>query len=447
MKPLVWFLLPMFCFLFACHSGTGGPVMEPGGCGLEPYNWLSPYEVGELLSYEEDVANRYDAATMDSFAAMAGPNIPPARYGSQVFMVRYTTQDKGKLVEATGMVAVPWNDGGSQKTFPTILYLHGTCGWADACAPSLIKGPTLLIVVQLISAQGFVVVAPDYIGMDAAALPPADRHAYMAIEQTAIGSLDMLPAARTLLEEEERTMALPEEDIYLVGYSQGGHAVFAVDRVAPYYVPQVRIRAAVAGIPATDLTALAKSDLSSLHEGTMFSLARLVAHHDWYEAAESLESIFTSPFADEWPLTMETTCSGDVSLQASTVTDLVQADFLDMVMSDRWDELGTLGCSLQENSITRSPVQRLRKNPTYFVMGEADDLVPPASQRADFETLCAQGHRLQHLECAGATHDDTALWAIPEVFTWLLARVAGEPLDDQDLCRLNQPVRCLGQPD
>jgi pimeloyl-ACP methyl ester carboxylesterase len=384
---------------------------------------------------------------MDSFGAIAGPNVPPAGYGSQVFMVRYTTQDKGRKVEATGMVAVPWNEGGSQKTFPTILYLHGTCGWADACAPSLIKGVTLLLVVQLISAQGFVVVAPDYIGMDAAAQPPADRHAYMVIEQTAIGSLDMLPAAHTLLEEEVQTMALPEEDIYLVGYSQGGHAVFAVDRMAPYYKPRVRILAAVAGIPAVDLTALAKSDLSSLHGGTKFSLARLVAHHDWYEATEGLDSILTTPFADEWPRIMDTTCSGDVSLQASTITDLVQADFLDKVLSDRWDELGTLGCSLQENSITLSPIQRLRKTPTYFVMGEVDQLIPPASQRADFEALCDQGHRLQHLECTGADHEDTALWAIPEAFTWLLARVAGEPLDDQDFCVLNPPVRCLGQPD
>jgi predicted esterase len=345
------------------------------------------------------------------------------------------------------MVAVPWKEGGSQKTFPTILYLHGTCGWADACAPSVLKGPTLLIVVQLIAAQGFVVVAPDYIGMDAAAEPPAVRHAYLAIEQTALGSLDMLPAAHTLLEERESTMARPGEDVYLVGYSQGGHAVLAVDRVAPYYNPRVRIRAAVAGIPAVDLTAQAKSDLGKLHEGTKFTLAMLVAHHDWYEGAESLDSVLTSPFADEWPQTMETTCSGDVRFQASAVTDLVRADFVDRVLSDRWDELGTLGCTLVENTITQSPVQRLRKTPTYYVMGAADELVPPASQHAAFDILCAQGHQLQHLECQDASHEDTALWAIPEVFAWLEARVAGEPLDDADLCRLNQPVRCSNQPD
>jgi hypothetical protein len=144
---------------------------------------------------------------------------------------------------------------------------------------------------------------------------------------------------------------------------------------------------------------------------------------------------------------MKTTCSGDVTLPGSAVTDLVQADFVDKVLSDRWDELGTSGCAFLENTITLSPIERLRKTPTYFVMGAADQLVPPASQRAAFETLCEQGHRLQHLECAGANHEDTALWAIPEVFAWLQARVAGEPLDDQDICRLNQPVRCLGQPD
>jgi hypothetical protein len=192
---------------------------------------------------------------------------------------------------------------------------------------------------------------------------------------------------------------------------------------------------------------MAKSDLGSLHEGTKFTLARLVALHDWYEGPESLDSVFTSPFADEWPQTVDTTCSGDVSLQASAVSDLVRADFLDKVLSDSWEELGTLGCSLQENSITLSPILRLRKTPTYFVMGAADELVPPASQRADFEALCGQGHLLQHLECAGANHEDTALWAIPEVFAWLQARVAGEPLDDENICRLNQPVRCLGQSD
>ena len=82
MDRRAFFLLPTLFFLASCGLSEG-PTMTPGGCGLEPYSWLPLSEVGELLWYEEDVANRYDAETMDSFAAIAGPNIPPARYGSQ----------------------------------------------------------------------------------------------------------------------------------------------------------------------------------------------------------------------------------------------------------------------------------------------------------------------------------------------------------------------------
>jgi hypothetical protein len=51
---------------------------------------------------------------------------------------------------------------------------------------------------------------------------------------------------------------------------------------------------------------------------------------------------------------------------------------------------------------------------------------------------------LQYLECAGAGHTDATSWALPEILTFLQARLAGEAFAPS--CQVTAPVTCEGTP-
>lgn len=67
-------------------------------------------------------------------------------------------------------------------------------------------------------------------------------------------------------------------------------------------------------------------------------------------------------------------------------------------------------------------------------------------ERASFVTLCAQGMAMQFLECAGASHTATTGWALPEIFDFMRARLAGQPMDPANRCVLHDPTRCRATP-
>jgi pimeloyl-ACP methyl ester carboxylesterase len=439
--------------LAGCGAST--PPMPRGGCGLEPYEWLPRDQVGQVVSFREDLANRLSAETIDLAVVVAGAAglIPPASYGSQLFHLRYTTQDRGQPVQATGLVAVPWREGAARQSFPMVLFLHGTTGYTGRCAPSRTLSQNDVLPLVLLAAQGYVAVAPDYIGLDAdqdPAEPPPVKIAYLGIEQTAIGSLDMVRAVRDLFASRVQTLAAPSSRIVLWGGSQGGHAAFSVDLVAPYYAPELSVLAMVAVVPATDLLGFAEHAISSPNEATPYLCASLTALHRWYRGTEPLDALFTEEapthFATEIPRLMDTSCDLASSFEGATsASDIFQPTIITHVGARSWDALVPWSCYLRENSMATTSIRRLRRTPTLFILAEADAIVHPASERASFTRLCAVGYELQYLECAGAGHIDGALWSIPEQLAWLRERLAGKPIPPEELCRLKPPTHCSAE--
>ncbi len=103
-----------------------------------------------------------------------------AVYDVQTWRIRYTTQDRGRAVEATMLLSFPLGAG----EVPTFAWLHGTTGFTDACAPSAmgIEGGAFNL---LFASLGYVVVAPDYLGMNGFGEPADALHPYLVPEATA----------------------------------------------------------------------------------------------------------------------------------------------------------------------------------------------------------------------------------------------------------------------
>lgn len=92
--------------------------VEPGGCGLTGNTWLRPERVGRLVSF--DGGSPLSGADLDDILGDVPPAPSPLPYGARVFYVRYTSQDKGREVEATGMIGLPWHGDGVQGPFPMV---------------------------------------------------------------------------------------------------------------------------------------------------------------------------------------------------------------------------------------------------------------------------------------------------------------------------------------
>ncbi len=456
-----WGALGLLVTASWCFWGCGGRDVpaydldyELGGCGMEPYDWLGPEQVGRLLESDEDsVLSPMSAESIDGM--LKGTELEPlspVAHGGRVFYIRYATQDRGQAVEATAMVAFPWDEDGSAKgPFPLVLWLHGTSGFIGECAPSN-SGAEQVLGMLLLASRGYVVVAPDYIGLDPEdTKPPQVYHAYLNIEQTAVGSLDAARAGLTLLADLEDAPYVADRMV-VWGGSQGGHAAFSVDLVQPYYAPEFTIEAVVAMVPPTDLLGLTQYAVSSPNPATVALAAVLTAQRHWYGGTQPMTDVFSdaAPWnvASNLEQVMYTTCdAGNQFDGIEDVTDIYQVPFVEKVEAGSWDELQPWSCYLRLNSIGSAPMARRNDAPVLFILGDSDTLVETSVERRDFDALCAKGWPLQYLECQGATHTRAAVWSLPEQFDWVEARLAGDSIPAGDLCHRSAPVRCSGMPE
>lgn len=439
-------------------AGDAGPPpapfadlpFAPGGCGAPAYSWLPDDEVGSIVLADAHPLSPLTRGLVTDLLADAGMDgIGEAEHDVELFTLRYGTQDRGAPVEATGLVAIPALSRGAPAEFPVLLWLHGTTGFTGVCAPSRLGGENLGIA--LLASFGFIVVAPDYIGIDAdlpAGEVPPVVHAYLGLEQAALGSLDMVRAAKALLSEIP-TGATPSLDTILWGGSQGGHAAFAVDRLAPYYAPELEVKAMVALVPPTDLLAQARYALSSLNPASGAFPASMTSLARWHGQAEALPQALQSEgpvnLVEELPRIMDTTCDFSGYADAiDSLDDIFVPEFLAKVAD--FAEIEPWGCMFQRNSIVDTDIPLVRTTPTLFQISQNDTLVHADTERQSFAKLCAQGYRLHFLECADAGHTQGALWSLPEQIAFVNAHLGRGPHTEAPLCEVQPPVRCSGTP-
>jgi len=140
------------------------------------------------------------------------------------YSLRYSTiGGSGEPTDASTALILPsGEDPGCQGPRPVLLYAHGTSTAKDHNMARL-RGEAKL-VAALFTAQGYIVVAPNYAGYDGSSLP---YHPYLNAEQQSADMIDAMRAARTAMAQ-LKVQAAPQ--LFLAGYSQGGHVALATQR-------------------------------------------------------------------------------------------------------------------------------------------------------------------------------------------------------------------------
>jgi hypothetical protein len=413
----------------------------PAQCGQAAYRWLDDASLGDVTAYGYQRSFTASAlrALIDSQNIRAPREIT---YNVRLRQFAYLTQDRGELIEATAFIAYPTNLGGEAPR-DVLLFLHGTTGFNDACAPSEDLGHQAL--AALMASFGHVVVVPDFIGLKGFGEESAFPHPYLVGEATAMASLDSVRAIAKLPEHERGDLCLNPR-VVTFGGSQGGHAALWVDRLGPYYAPELELLGGVATVPPADLVTQAVRALQSRVSATGNTLAFMTTAGPWYGVTD-LSATLKSPWDTSIPESLATNCSPGREIRNVEQLDELFTDPI-LEAAGAGELLAPWDCITGMNGLTTTDVPRINEQSysygLLFVLGENDELVHTPIEREAFDTLCEQGMPLQYLECAGGRHGPTTALALPEVLDFLDDRLAGRGFDADALCRRSAAVTCRG---
>jgi dienelactone hydrolase len=422
---------------------TNALADAPARCGMDSYAWLRDESLGEVI--ELGTSQTFPAVLINNVADSESIELP-REVSSDVFFRQFTyrTQDRGELIEASAGVAVPVERRG--EDLPVLLMLHGTSGFADQCGPSgMLEGQALPVIL---ASFGYLVVAPDYIGMKPLGEATGFPHPYLVGEATAIASLDAVRAAANLPAEERRDVC-PTPTVSVMGFSQGGHAALWVERLAPYYARELDLVGGVAGVPPIDLIGEIERALTSVVPATGNTIAVLATQAPWYGYGDRLDEVFVSPWDVDVPQALDESCNpGDDVTEPDTLEDLFQSELLQAAQAGTFADLDPWGCMIAENGLTTTSVGRLDDDAAsdgwLIVTGEADALVNTPTERDAFVESCEAGLPWSYLECAGAEHVDANIWALSEMLDFIDARLAGDSFETDCSTPL---VTCSGTPE
>ena len=416
---------------------------DPARCGADAYAWLPGTAVGEPIGWEDGFFDELTVEDLEALADLVGIGVgAPLIHDVRLAKIRYSTQDRGQVVEATGLMAIPTSTPEHPGPTPLMLMLHGTSGFNDSCAPS--AGLADNVGAALIASLGFAAVMPDYLGMNSWGEPSTQLHPYVVAEPTALASLDAVRAARRFLEGELGVESnVPATGYVIAGGSQGGHAALFAALYAPYYLPEEDLRGVVSSVPVADILGEMTYWATHWGLGTDNVAVILAAMSDWYGLP--LTPVLREPVASEIQSKMEETCSmGVLTEPAGSLDELFTPDFLLAASRSFPDDGSGTSCMIRESSILHTSIEPLEFPPTLFILGEEDFLVQTDVERAAFDSLCLQGHQMEYLECEGADHIQTGATSLAEQGAFLADRFFGRPWDPERICRRGPPAPCSG---
>ena len=171
-------------------------------------------------------------------------NFPGATYDVDVYKIVYTTLDgQGESTIASGLLALPV----VSCDLPVTVYCHGTVAEKED-VPSRLNSEGELGAA--IASNGYVAILPDYVGLgDSPGL-----HPYVHAHTEAEASFHMIRAVEQFCFENDIVL---NGQLFLTGYSQGGHSSMALLKYIQEYEPDdfvLNVEAAVCGSGPYDIS-------------------------------------------------------------------------------------------------------------------------------------------------------------------------------------------------
>jgi pimeloyl-ACP methyl ester carboxylesterase len=336
----------------------------PGGRLLEPPTTLRTLVTAAI-----------DARKESALRALTGP----ARCDVRVVALHYQTRGVwGERASASAALLVPSGPCAGEE-FPLIAYGRAT----DVAKPRTLADPSdpeTFELVAMFAAHGYAVVASDYLGF---ARSSYAFHPFLHADSEATTLVDAIRAARQAM---ERQGEIAPSLVLLAGYSQGGHASAAAQRLIEQQ-PDDGLAVVAAAHLAAPLNLSGAMQLEDPIVAYQFFIPYLLTswqriYGDVYQEpieafrlpyARTIESLLPHPTLNFDTLLATGTLPGGGPAQARNA--LMQRDYITAVRTQA-------GHPARRNARRNDMLDWNPRAPTLLCGGSADPTVPPAVHQA-----------------------------------------------------------------
>ena len=347
------------------------------------------------------------AAAQPSRYLISAQPMGDAPPGVQAWRVQYwTTNGNGTRFAVTGIVAAPM-EAIPPRPRRVIAWTHGAWGVAEKCAPSL--SPDFFPYSAGMDAvrSGYVVVAPDYIG-----LASPTMHPFLVGPDTANSVLDAVRAAR------EIPGAAAGNSFAVWGESQGGHAALWTAITARSYAPDLTLVATAAAAPPTDLAANLREGRDKNARALLLSFAL----HSWSTLyGFPQDSITNRTNQGIIRRLAENNCVA-FNKKPKLGTILGILTIARATKNKDIAKIEPFGSFARTNSVDPARVP----GPLLIAQSSKDTIVAPAVTRKFAKAVCRRGTQLRWIEMTGG-HGTSAKDSAQETIDWITSRFDGNP--------------------
>ena len=342
-------------------------------------------EAGQLIEY-----NLQGSITQDDIIYIlwfAGMD-PEADYGGSIYDIKYETEGEGGYLDTLGgLVIFPHS---MTEAFPILSYQHGTAV-NDASAPSItglsVDNQEVLLISLITSPMGFITLFPDYEGLG----DPEKFHPYITAESYSHAVVNMVRAVKELSYELQLDDPFQFNDqLHLLGYSEGGYATMAVQRgIELNHADEFSITTSCPMAGPYDLGGtMVDYFLSFPSYPKPFYVPYVLTSHLWYYQGEDVD--FNEYFLPFWADTLPSLFDG--THYGSEIDALMPENPLDILIPEVLEEFTNnedhfFRVSLEENTLLDWTPQ----SPTYIFHGMGDDIVPYENAQVAYDTFVANG--------------------------------------------------------
>ncbi len=354
---------------------------------------------GQLLT--DSLIASYSLADIDSIytANALPPFVGAINYPVDVYKVTYETPDpQGNMTYTSGAVFIPGNDTCSA---PIISYQHGTISNRES-VPSRMSGEALIGVVA--ATGGYVVSMTDYLGLG----DGPGFHPYIHAKSEATAVIDMIRTTKQLCTNEG---VLVNTQLFLMGYSQGGHATMATLReIELYHASEFDVIAAIPMAGPYDVSGVQRAVLESdsVYSQPGYLPYITTAYNSIYNIYDSIEEVFTPPYDSLIPALFDGTNSmGTINGFMPGVPKLI----VDTAYFNAYDadSLHPFKMAMRDNDVYDwIPQSYLR-----IVHCNGDQVIPFANAQVAYDAFIAMGaDSVELIDAGSADHVPCAQSAI-----------------------------------
>jgi pimeloyl-ACP methyl ester carboxylesterase len=363
---------------------------------------------GELQRIEP--IKGYTADDLRGMLGLAGLPVPiPVTNGVDLYRIIYWTELRGQPELASGLYVRPRD-----------VAVRATTVWMMPTNPTRKDAPSMgsqvgLIVSAAFAANGFVLVAPDYIGLGVS----TTYHPYFDAASIAAAAVDMIRAVRDAAPK----LGAWEPKTVITGFSEGGYATAVVQRAleaAPE--PGVDVRAAAAIAPPLELAELSVPHAFENKSASDTMYLAFLAHAYARTYGHPLDSLLTA----------------DAAKLVTTLFDGLHDDddiAAKLPKNPREIFRPEAIASLTENKpswfrdalVANDAFNWAPKAPLRLYYGDSDNDVFPDDPKAAAAAMKALGGNVELMPVGAFDHTQTALHALPLVIAWFqqVSRPAG----------------------